>query len=93
MDASGSRPPALSRAEVLRALTVAFSQPDVLVNAMRDADSDESAVEAIGRAFGLSASEAAVVRDQQFRAITRAHVNRMRDELALGPADGAAPEG
>lgn len=74
-------------------VTVAFSQPDVLVNVLQDVDSDEDAAGAIGRAFGLSAAEAAVVLGQQIRTVTRAHVNRMREELGLGPADGASPAG
>lgn len=88
MDPSTGRPPpTLSRAEVLRALSVAFSDPRVLVDALRTADSDEDAVDAICRAFGLSPVEASTVLDQRIRLITRAHVTAMRKELEDGPQD------
>lgn len=93
MDQSTGRPPpTLSRAEVLRALSVAFSQPHVLVDALQTADSDEDAVDAICRAFGLSPVEAGTVLDQRIRLITRTHVTAMRDELEHGPQDHR-PEG
>ena len=93
MDPSTGRPPpTLSRAEVLRALSVAFSEPHVLVDALQTANSDEDAVDAVCWAFGLSRIEASTVLDQRIGLITRAHVTAMRDELERGPQDHR-PEG
>jgi hypothetical protein len=71
---------------------VVFSEPHVLVDALQTADSDEDAVDAICRAFGLSPAEANTVLDQQIRLITRTHVTAMRDELGHSPQDHH-PEG
>ncbi|MCU1615036.1 MAG: hypothetical protein JWO98_2576 [Frankiales bacterium] len=60
MDPSTGRPPpTLSRAEVLRALSVAFSEPRVLVDALQTADSDDDAVDAICRRSASAGSKRA----------------------------------
>ena len=89
MDPYRVSPPALTHAEVLRAVTTAFSQPELLVRALREADSDEEAVDAVSRALELSPAEARVVLDQPVRLITRANVNVLRHELEAG---SGAPE-
>jgi DNA gyrase/topoisomerase IV subunit A len=83
MDPNGR---ALTRAEVLKALHVAFSDPDVLVGALRDADSDEEAVERLCQTLGLTPAEADIVLDQQIRHLTRGRVNALASEL---PSDGS----
>ncbi len=83
----------LTELEQLQAIDKAFSQPERLIDVMRQAADPEEAVSGIGREFDLREDLAWMVTDQQLMAFTGQRLSGLRSRIAaLMPGSGEAED-